>query len=784
MIELEDILALEKVIYLIKEFSEKNIIRKKQINFSKLIDNVGSLKSQNDVEIKEKTFNRVLQKLKAIIQQDLHIPLFFLFGAHGGVIIEDTGFCEFDSPEYALSTLIKKMELALKTNMPYNLEIAICCLEWLKLHSSLSFSRFVELFNKGKFEIINPSYSQPYNLIISPEANIKHFEYGFKALRDLNLPCDLFYCSESSIHPQIPQILKGFDIKFGSLRTRLLGVNPTSSSAVISWIGLDNTSIDALIDQSGVFNGEFWHGTFFKEIPNLLFQAVGRPYMEYMLYSCIEDFMNELPLQEEVWRITKSSEIIGKFLLCSDAFQIFTKEGEYKFLRDQFLIGDYTVLTSELLLQNRNAEISLVSAEFMNTILGQLNEKSSDSFFEELWQKLLLAQAHDSFAVPFIKTGDYSRAQLPKEEFEKLNLPQGNISISDLSIQIFSDIQKKCKAYIKNAFKQMAKNSESSEEYLIIFNPTPYPRRDVVVIEDFEKKIISEVPGYGYTHIFLKDIENEKPCFLFDIHILNDLQTIQVEFKSEIVCEIQFNSKMHYKLEINQKVSNNIEEIIEIIGNIKGNKFKLQITQYNDINRLEFILDSNGLSGIIIIPQIQIKAAFINYPFGIEKTKRTKIQSLDFLWLKGPQQGLIYIQKNSQKFVINQETFRISNLIPGNGKYEFCISIVENQSPLFFVYTYYFRIIGHIFDKKTNFNSLNTSFLSLNPLVSIANLWRREEDTYLRLFNPSDDKIYLEIKGDLIKNQLKEINFNFKEIASLNNKSIEMGPWKIKTLKF
>ena len=151
MIELEDIIALEKVIDLVKEFSEKNLIKKNKFNFSKLIDKVEPLKSESDTDIKERIFFRVLRKLKTIIQQDLHIPLYFLVGAHGGVIIEDSGFCEFDSPEYALSTLIKRMELAIKTNMPYNLEIATCCLEWLKHHIPSEFSRFLELFNEGKF---------------------------------------------------------------------------------------------------------------------------------------------------------------------------------------------------------------------------------------------------------------------------------------------------------------------------------------------------------------------------------------------------------------------------------------------------------------------------------------------------------------------------------------------------------------------------------------------------------------------------------------------------------
>ena len=783
MIEAEDILALKKVIYLIKEFSEKNLIRKKQINFSKLLDKVTSLKAQNDRETKERTFSRVLQKLKVIVQKDLRIPLFFLFGAHGGVIIEDSGFCEFDSPEYALATLIKRMELAIKTNMPYNLEIAICCLEWLKNHSSTSFSRFLKLFNEGRFEIINPSYAQPYNLIISAEANIKHFDFGLKILRELNLPCDIYYCSESSLHPQIPQILKGFNIKHGSLRTRLLGVNPTSNSAVISWVGLDNTSIDTLVDQSGIFNGEFWHGTFFRELPNLLFQAVGRPFMEYILYSCIEDFVNEIPLKEEVWRISDYSEIFGKFLLCSDVFQTISKEGEYKYSRDHFLIGDYALLTSELLLENKNAEIALISAEFMNVILGSFNENPSDSIFEKLWQKLLLAQAHDSFVVPFIKTGDYSRAQLSNEEFEKLHLPEGSISISDLSIQVLLEIQTKCKDFIENIFKQMTKNAENSKEHALIFNPTPYTRRDVVEIEGIKKKFISEVPGYGCARMFLDEIKNQKPSFLFDVSILPDLKTIQIKFKGEIAYEIHFNSNIPYTLEVSQKLNNNIEETIEIRGDKENKNFMLHITQYNDINRLEFILDSNSLSEIVILPKVQIEAAFINYPFGIEKTKRTKIQSLDFLWLKGPQQGLIYIQKNMQKFLINQESFQISNLILGKGRYEFCISMMENQSPLFYVYTYYHKLIGHLFNKITDLTSIRTSFLSLNPPVSTTNLWNREGNTFLRLFNPSDEKIYVELKGDLLKNQLTEISFNCEEITSLNENIIEMEPWKIKTFK-
>ena len=66
-------------------------------------------------------------------------------------------------------------------------------------------------------------------------------------------------------------------------------------------------------------------------------------------------------------------------------------------------------------------------------ILGLFYEQSDDLFFDELWKKLLLTQAHDNYAVPFITSGDYIAQQLKSEEYNKLGLKNEKISISDLS---------------------------------------------------------------------------------------------------------------------------------------------------------------------------------------------------------------------------------------------------------------------------------------------------------------------------------------------------------------
>ncbi|MFW9999983.1 MAG: hypothetical protein ACFE88_07665 [Candidatus Hermodarchaeota archaeon] len=796
----EDILALGKVIDLVEKFVEKNIIRKKKTNFNKILEKVHRLEVIKEEEKQLKLYKSIIRKLNTFIKQDLFIDTYFIVGGHGGIIINDTGFCEFDSPKLAMDTLLKKMKLAVETNMPYNLEIAISCLEWLNEEYPDKIREFLRIFKHGKFEIINPSFSQPYNLIIGPESNIKQFEYGFKELKKLGLDSNIYYCSESSIHPQIPQILKGFNIEYSSLRTRLLGVNPTSNSAYINWIGLDNSSIDAIVDQSGVFNGEYWHGTFFKEIPNLLFQAVARPFMEYVIYSNLEDFRNPEPYQEVVWRVSNISEIFGRFLRCSEFFKLIDKNGEYKYCRDEFLLGGHIFLPAKLFLHNKNSEILLLSAEFINFILGFVNIKSNDRFFEDLWKNLLLIQAHDCYAVPHIRSGDYTQLQLGNEEFEKLEQKTSNISISDLSIQIHEEIQEKCRifiikslSYIANELGQKINGSKQLSKRFLVFNPTPYTRYDIISIysnQDLTFKAVENISGYGYKVLSYPEEKMQETTkelsFFYKVEILNDLKTIQIKFNKTDVFELKFKTKQDYKLHLEDHFKDIVEERNIIIGNLKNQAFKIDLVQYREVNRLEFFIDSQSLQEIILIPKFEIKKSIINYPFGIEETKRSKIQTLDFMWLKGSAQGIIYIQKNSQIFEINRESFEIRNIISRKGKYEFAISITDENdsiSPLYYVNSYYYKFLAINIEENFHFTNISDKFLSIEPPISVVNLWRRDNDYFLRLFNPYNKECSIKISGKLMKNQVKEIDFNYNILSSVDSNNVRIGAWKIKTLK-
>lgn len=826
----KDIKALSKVIKLINRFIKKNIIytekrkfKRIERKFQKLWDN-----KNKDPQLINRLFRRILKYLKTLIDTELKSEIIYLVGGHGGVIINNIGFCEFDSPPYAIGKLLGRMELAIKNNFNYNLEISICCLDWFQENYPDRFSRFIELYKKGSFELINPTYSQPYNLIIGPESNLKQIEFGLKVLSEIGIKSQIFHSSESSLHPQIPQLLKGFNIRYGSLKTRLLGGGPTAITPKISWKGLDNTTIESVVDLSGLFDGEYWHGTFYKEIPNLLFQAAAKPFINQIVYSSIEDFIVDQPLLNEVWRISRFSDLLGKFRLFSDFLDNSQTKGEFKFTRDEFLLGDSLFIASDLFLQNIRSETSLITAEIIYSIVGMYESKDFDDILDNLWKDLLLTQSHDCFAVPFLRHGDYCQFQLPKEESNKIKLQKEKIQILDLSLQLHKDIQKKCKDLIGTGIKKIidhltSQNTMSSRSEKVfsvfVFNPTPYTRKDIIKVEikqnyfnseynllnndkivDFYiegdlMKFIAQIPGFGYKMFQLKEKTKDlapplHKQFKFDVSISNDNKLIHILHNGEIIYDLSFQIEREYELQIKQKDHNNIQKRYIIVGNIDEKNlkaFKLKLIQYKEINRLEFFLESGPSEAIILNPRLKIQSSYINYPFGIEKTRRTKIQTLNFLCLKAQTKRILYIVKNSQKFMINHSNYTIKNLLNKNSYYEFAISLLDEMddfNPLYYVNSYNFNLLGAITPSITSKSS--NSFLSLETTkyLNIVNLWRRGGKNYLRIFNPTNEYRTGNFKGELVQTSLKEVDLNLNQISETVPKKLVIKPWEIKTFRF
>lgn len=799
----EDIKALGKIVDLIEVFHDKTPIRQKRFNFKRL-------RSKITINLKEnpQQFLRILKKLNSMIKREAFPEIYYLFGGHGGIIIDGIGFCEFDFPEYAMLQLLKRMELAIETKMPFNIEVAISSLEWIQENSPDLFEKFRTLMKHDNFQIINPSYAQPYSMTIGPESNIKHLEYGLNFLEKNGLNCDIYWASECSVHPQIPQILKMMNIRHGSLRTRLLGVNPTTISGNIGWIGLDDTAIQTITDISGIFNGEIFHGIFFKEIPEFLFQAVSRPFLEYLVFSSLEDFVMPLEYNEEVWRVSNKLNLFGKFLKATDFLHYTEKNGEYKFKRDEFFLGSYIYIPKELFYYTKVVESKIISLEMLNLIFNQQSEVLNDDVLENLWKRFLLTQAHDNYAVPYVRNGDYSENQLSKRELDQLHLPKERIKISDHSLNILKDVDQQCEGLIEQVLHGIAlKNLKSEEDggsHLLIFNPSAHPRENIVEIKnsinDHENrilktaenegipfvreggtiKLISSVPAFGYAIYSFERWNGEQNVeklmnYFYKIGLSEEKKAVQFTSGTDLAFSIRFQAKKDYILDIVEDNRNPVENYIKIKGKFDISSFDLEIRQYNNQKRIDCRLGAKKLSQVILKPAMHITNSFINYPFGIEKTKRTEIQALDFIWLRGTSGGILYNQKNAQKFKINRESFEIMNILSGDGIYEFSIRLtgaedldkIHNYSQ-----EYFYPLLGTEFQGSLGASERIMSFLTLNPPLSLINAWKRKGQSFLRIFNPSSKKSVIKLEGELVnsKSRLK---------ARLPT---DVKPWKILTI--
>ncbi|MFX0060249.1 MAG: hypothetical protein ACFE85_10080 [Candidatus Hodarchaeota archaeon] len=820
----KDISALEKVLELIILFYNKNQIRKSKLNFEKLKYKIQQLKEIKDESSQSriKLFTNVLRRLKSIIKRDCISNIYFLIGGHGGIIIQDIPFCEFDFPLYTLKQLVINMKMAKENQIPYHLEITTCCLEYLNDKYSNEFSRFLELAKNGPFEIINPTYSQPYNLIIGSESNIKQFEYGLRVLKKLGLKSNIYYCSEVSLHPQIPQILKNFKINFASLRTRIFGTCPSSYSGLINWVGFDNSKIKTITDQVGIYNGEYWHRAFYQEIPNLLFQAVSRPFVKDIIYSSIEDCVKPLPIQEEIWRISKFSDLFGKFVSISELIDMIDLDGEFKYKRDDFYLGKEIFNQSDLFLNTSKCEANLITAEIINTILSLFNKDSNDDFFEHSWSRFLLTQAHDNYAVPYIKTGDYSAQHLTKEDYNNFEITTESISISELSNGIQKGIQNDCKKFIEKSLiklsdflKDKSEDSENEKLDFFIFNPTIYNRSDIVDIplilenpshfllldekaelvnfsyENSRIKFISEISSMGYVIYSLVKTDKIKfkpnSYFSYDIIVSKDKKNLVIKFNDLKVYELKFKANQDYNLKKVKEYEDLIEKRIIFEGQLRSTVFNLDIIQYNNINRLEFQIKALNLEELILIPAFQIEKTYINYPFGIEETKRSRVQSLDFIWLKGVKRNIVYFQKNCQLFNIDRKTSEISNIFKRNGIYEISITVLD-EIDFYSVYRenilYKFRLYGICTQGHYNYQKKSDSFLSLKFPIILTNLWRRAGKNYLRILNPDYKKNIVILEGSLMKLPIKLIDFNYNILEKLDNKEYPIEPWRIQTFTF
>jgi hypothetical protein len=815
---------------LVEDFVLRNPLSKDKKTLESLrkrIEELNEIK-EDRAQVKN-SVEKLLKKFQQIIKKEVIPEIYFMVGLHGGVIIDNHGYCEFDSPEFAMKRVNEKLKSAISLNFPYNVEIATSTLEWVNEHHPESTRQFVDLLTSGPFNFINNTYSQPYLLTVQPESNIKEFEFGLRACKKMNIPIVAYYGSEASVHPQLPQILRGFGIEKCSLRVRLLGVAPTTTTGHIRWVGTDGTEIQCVTDQSGVFNGEIFHGTFFREIPSCLFQAIARPFLRYIVYSSIEDCVMPLPSFDAVALSSAISEssgqgtIFGNFVNIEKLMNAIPVDGKHSFSLDLFDLGWYIFQSQELYALAKKNEYLLLALELLHTCSNIDLRKEID----ELWKYLLLTHAHDCYAVPNTKPGDYSYSQLDAETLKSVTILGSRTSIREICLNVHNKIINKIyELSYRLIFGKNTQNKEINQFpfKIVIFNPCQYAKNEIIEIQTNDdimniikqnideimiKRDDKEVSFYlcekentiliplemnpfelsGLEVIRSKSVnsikskENNKHKYISVVDNALEIKSMDTESlclsfdqkkedPSKISIETTAESEFHFETDISIRNSKELQCKINILINKRTGKLKIKFKNSS--------LKDFGFN----LPNKIIKI-YRDFPFGIECTTRNQFFSLNSIAILTDNAVLQLIHNNFPEFRFEEVKNKITIKLYKEFTSE--INLVKynqftQESMQYNTMKSINPILYFISDEPVSIDSSFLQNIKIPNGLVISNIWRNGPKKYLRAYNISDEKIELNACNWRECNLLLE-NIKIENIENVETKEKAIARKKIATFE-
>jgi len=538
------------------------------------------------------------RKLSRAISNALEKPeIYITLGVHGNILFSDIGYCEFDDPDRVWNFLQKWTKLS--RSLPIGFEIGICSLENLaKIYPVW------ELFKEHGVEILNPTYSQPYLRHLGEESNIRQLQFGMDVLTQNGLTCNLFVSSEHALHPQLPQLLKGIGIEYVFATARLVGGAPTSYLPKVYWNGLDGTKIKCVVNQSGISNGQVWHGKFFQELSSLLFYAFSRPDLLWVLYENIEDVAYDF---SEIHAINEhKNEFESSDIHFSKFQEIFSNPHPYS-RSVQWSIEDFPlrVMNSCVIGAARKLEDLIVNQEACLSLILEYGIGNTQKSIDEIWKTLLVAQNHDAYVVPYITSGMYMMSQGLTTSFN----PNG-FTIEKKCLELLERAKSQLKSLgsmdlqLKNKYDEVYVNWLWEREILlgqklITFPPCGY------VSANTSKYTLKEFPSNGLQ--YLKNIMK-----WIDVpHIDQLIEQRKIE-EDNLSIELEDHHSF-LKLQIQSK-----------------KKIELSIRNCDEL--------------------------CITYPFGLQKTSETQGHSHRFFWVN---KKFVLIHSGCPYFSRNEDMLKI-----------------------------------------------------------------------------------------------------------------------------
>jgi len=341
----------------------------------------------------------------------------------------------------------------------------------------------------GRLEVVNGTYAQPLAPTVGGEANLRHFFYGLAAIEAiLGARVESFVAGEPQFVPQLPQILSDLGIENLVFRTHWapFGTDPETDADLVRWRGPDGSEVRTVprysfmdyrlqkADHPGVQNagltGDDFEGWTGDGKERFAADAERRGIRCPFVTRLADPKPPESPFPGLLAAARRpGSRMVTIREYCELAHQ---DPPQVSYTIDDIPTTIPWGLAGEQLHREQAAaETALLTAERLDAILETMGVPGQQEKLDTAWKLLMRGQHHDlHLCAPWHSV-------------------RHDLSMGEIGCRFARDGAEQAEEVTRSALERLAERfgrQSSDGRTLLLFNPSPWPRRELV-----------ELPGAG-----------------------------------------------------------------------------------------------------------------------------------------------------------------------------------------------------------------------------------------------------------------------------------------------
>ena len=365
---------------------------------------------ENDLEAARAGLQDAFDQLAAARARLLPLDIYLMDILHGGILIGDEGFGEFDWPQAAADLLDFYLGWNERFAYRYSHDIGAGTLHNLSRHFPETIQRLRKAWHQGEVEFVNGTWSQPFLHLWSEEDARQQFVHGLAVFDELFGRRPATYAAqEFALHPALPGLLREYGYEWVIHRIQNRGDAPLDDRPLIDWVGTDGSAIPALPSHSP--RSEKLGSAVYREWPRLAARTAeaGLPF-----FACVNlmDQSSIGPYKEEFVRAGRYADVLGRFVTCQDFFE---RTAHMPRERVQYSFDDYA-FELELAIENRHRYESGGLSTTIEYWRGESEALKGRSDEVDEWRRVLDGESHDAYIVSRFKTGAFMERALTDYE--------------------------------------------------------------------------------------------------------------------------------------------------------------------------------------------------------------------------------------------------------------------------------------------------------------------------------------------------------------------------------